>query len=98
MASAVPHIVTATRVAQGPCTVHTHTTTYIAIASHYRSSVRADPLALHAAFMPKRRLKRGAVVFVSCPPTPFFMQEYWGGVGKKSFIAQDLPRYWLRSV
>jgi hypothetical protein len=41
---------------------------------------------------------QGYGCFVSRPPTPNFMQGYAGGVGKKSFTAQDLPRYWLRSV
>jgi hypothetical protein len=44
------------------------------------------------------KLKGGAVIFVSCPTTPFFMQEYWGGVGKRRLTAQNHPRYWLRSV
>ena len=43
-------------------------------------------------------LKRDTVIFVSRPTTPFFMQEYWGGVGKRRLTAQNHPCYWLRSV
>ena len=44
------------------------------------------------------KIKRDTVIFVSRPTTPFFMQEYWGGVGKRPLTAQNHPCYWLRSV
>ena len=46
----------------------------------------------------QHHVKRDTVIFVSRPTTPFFMQEYWGGVGKRRLTAQNHPCYWLRSV